>query len=90
MNFNSPDYLVFLPVVFALHWALPHRFRWTLLLGASWLFYFWWDLRTGFLLVGTTLVSWLCGRGLIHARSTATAGAADVGAGHLPGHTGGV
>lgn len=71
MNFNSPDYLVFLPVVFALHWALPHRFHWALLLGASWLFYFWWDLRTGFLLVGTTLVSWLCGRGLIHARSTA-------------------
>lgn len=68
MNFNAPDYLLFLPAVFILHWLLPHRLRWALLLGASWLFYFRWDLRTGFLLVGMTLVSWLCGRGMARAR----------------------
>lgn len=68
MNFNSLEFLVFLPVVFVLHWMLPHRFRWALLLGASWLFYFWWDLGAGFLLVGATLVSWLCGRGIARAR----------------------
>lgn len=69
MNFNSLEFLVFLPVVSALHWALPHRFRWALLLGASWLFYFWWDLWAGFLLVGAALVSWLCGRGIARAES---------------------
>ncbi len=64
MNFNSPEFLIFFPVVFVLHWLLPHRFRWVLLLAASWLFYFWWNPWTGFLLVGTTLVSWLCAGGI--------------------------
>ncbi len=69
MNFNSLEFLVFLPAVFALHWLLPHRFRWALLLLASWLFYFRWDLRAGLLLAGITLVSWLCGRGVARSRS---------------------
>lgn len=69
MSFNSPAFLVSLPVVSALHWALPHRARWVLLLLASWLFYFWWDPWTGLLLVGVTLVSWLCGRGIAGAQS---------------------
>jgi len=69
MNFNSLEFLVFLPVVVILHWLLPHRLRRALLLGASWLFYFWWNLRAGFLLVGATLVSWLCGRGIARSRS---------------------
>lgn len=69
MKFNSLEFLVFLPVVFILHWALPHRFRWMLLLGASWLFYFWWDIWTGFLLLGATLVSWLCAAGIARWKS---------------------
>ncbi len=69
MNFNSPEFLVFLPVVFALHWRLPHRFRWVLLLAASWLFYFRWNLWAGFLLVGVTLVSWLCAGRIARAPS---------------------
>ena len=64
MSFNTPEFFLFLPVVFALHWALPHRFRWLLLLLASWLFYFWWAPWAGLLLVGTTLVSWLCALGV--------------------------
>ncbi len=71
MNFNSPEFLLFFPVVFALHWLLPHRFRWFLLLAASWLFYFWWNFGAGFLLVGTTLVSWLCARGISRTGSSA-------------------
>lgn len=72
MNFHSLEFLIFLPVVFVLHWVLPHRFRWALLLGASWLFYFWWNFWTGFLLVGATLVSWLCGRGIARSQSPYT------------------
>lgn len=60
MTFNSLAFLIFFPIVFLLHWVLPHRFRWVLLLTASWLFYFWWNPWTGLLLVGTTVVSWLC------------------------------
>ena len=71
MNFNSLEFLIFFPVVFALHWLLPHRFRWALLLAASWLFYFWWNPWTGLLLVGTTLVSWLCATGIAQTDKTA-------------------
>ena len=71
MNFNSLEFLVFFPLVFVLHWILPHRFRWTLLLAASWLFYFWWNPWTGFLLVGTTFVSWMCAKGIARTETAA-------------------
>ena len=70
MNFNFLEFLIFFPVVFALHWLLPHRFRWLLLLAASWLFYFWWNPWTGLLLVGVTLASWLCARGIARTEKT--------------------
>ena len=64
MSFQTLEFLLFFPAVFLLHWSLPHRFRWPLLLLASWLFYFWWAPWAGLLLVGTTLVSWLCALGV--------------------------
>lgn len=64
MSFQTLEFLLFFPAVFLLHWSLPHRFRWPLLLLASWLFYFWWSPWAGLLLVGTTLVSWLCALGV--------------------------
>lgn len=39
MTFNSLQFVVFFPVVTALYFLLPHRFRWALLLAASALFY---------------------------------------------------
>lgn len=39
MRFNSIDFLFFFPLVTTLYFALPHRFRWLLLLGASCVFY---------------------------------------------------
>ena len=39
MLFNSIDFLVFFPLVTALYFLLPHRFRWILLLAASCVFY---------------------------------------------------
>lgn len=68
MSFNSLEFVIFLPVVFCLHWLLPHRFRWVLLLIASYLFYFWWNFGTGFLLLSTTLISWLCAWGIHGAK----------------------
>lgn len=69
MNFNCLEFLAFLPAVLTLHWLLPHRFRWALLLAASWLFYFWWNAWAGLLLMGITLLSWLCGLALARPRS---------------------
>ena len=71
MNFNTLEYLLFLPAVLALHWALPHRLRWMLLLAASWLFYFWWEPVAGLLLAAVILVTWLCGLGAAQARPPA-------------------
>ena len=39
MLFNSAQFLVFFVVVTALYFLIPHRFRWSLLLGASCYFY---------------------------------------------------
>jgi len=39
MLFNSPQFLIFFPIVTVLFFALPHRFRWALLLVASCIFY---------------------------------------------------
>lgn len=69
MNFNSPEYIIFLPSVLLLHWLLPHKYRWALLLAASWLFYFSWEPVAGLLLVLTTLVSYLCAIGIGKAAS---------------------
>ena len=69
MNFNAPEFLLFFPIVFVLHWTLPHKLRSWMLLLASWMFYFWWNLWTGLLLVGSTLVSWLCAQGIYHSKS---------------------
>ena len=70
MNFNSLSYLLFLPLVCLVHWRLPHRLRWLWLLGASWLFYFLWEPRAGLLLVGITIVTWLCARGISRSERT--------------------
>ncbi|MBO7364040.1 MAG: MBOAT family protein [Lachnospiraceae bacterium] len=63
MNFTAPSYFLFLPLTVLLHWLLPHKARWILLLLASWLFYFLWDPAAGGLLVLTTLVTWGAGLG---------------------------
>lgn len=39
MLFNSAEFLLFFPLVTALYFLLPHRFRWQLLLLASFIFY---------------------------------------------------
>lgn len=69
MKFNSAEYLAFLPMVLLLHWIMPHRWRWALLLAASWLFYFSWDPMAGLLLVITTAATWLCALGISRGRA---------------------
>lgn len=59
MLFNSLSYAVFLPVVFVLYWAIPHRFRWCLLLVSSYYFYMSWNPKYVVLIFGTTLISYL-------------------------------
>lgn len=58
MLFNSFAYAIFLPIVFALYWALPHKFRWPLLLIASYYFYMSWNPKYVVLILLTTVVSY--------------------------------
>ena len=56
MNFNSLEFLIFLPVVVTLYWLLPHRARWVLLLCASLFFYMSWNVWL-IILIGITTVT---------------------------------
>ena len=58
MLFNSWQFALFFPVVFALYWSLPHKFRVWLLLIASYYFYMSWNVKYVVLILFTTLVSY--------------------------------
>lgn len=64
MLFNSLEFLVFLPVVAVLHFALPHRYRWILLLVASYVFYMAWEPAYGLLLLGSTALDFFVSNAL--------------------------
>lgn len=59
MLFNSLAFAIFFPIVFAMYWALPHRFRWILILLSSYYFYMGWNVKYVFLILFTTLASYI-------------------------------
>lgn len=59
MQFNSLTYAVFLPIVFFIYWFIPNRFRWVLLLIASYYFYMSWNPKYVVLIALTTVISYL-------------------------------
>ena len=64
MNFVSIEFLLFFPLVLLLYWLLPARYRWILLLAASYFFYLYWNPWTLFLLLGTTVFSYIAARAI--------------------------
>jgi alginate O-acetyltransferase complex protein AlgI len=64
MLFNSLQFVFFFPVVVALFFAVPQRFRWVLLLAASYYFYAAWRPEYLVLIFGSTVVDYLAGRGM--------------------------
>jgi len=69
MLFNSLEFLVFFPIVIALYFALPHRFRWVMLLLASYYFYMCWNYTYVVLIVSTTVINYIAGIGIARSRS---------------------
>ena len=63
MNFNSLEFLVFLPIVFVLYWFVFQKREWQnlLIVTASYVFYGWWDWRFLFLIVLTSVCSFYSG-----------------------------
>ncbi|MDE6414469.1 MAG: hypothetical protein K2K48_03560 [Anaeroplasmataceae bacterium] len=60
MLFNSIEFLIFLPIVFILYWIMPKKYRWIILLIASYIFYMYWNWKLVFLILFTTIVSYIC------------------------------
>lgn len=58
MLFNSWQFGVFLPIVFGLYWSVPQRFKWLLLLIASYWFYMSWNVKYIVLILFTTVISY--------------------------------
>lgn len=67
MLFNSLDFLVFFPIVIALYYALPQKWRWILLLVASYYFYMCWKAEYIFLIVISTVIDYFAARGIAQA-----------------------
>ena len=61
MNFNSLIFLIFLLVVVVLYWIIPHKYRYILLLIASYIFYMCWNVKLILLIAFTTLLTYLTG-----------------------------
>lgn len=64
MSFVSPDFLIFFAVVVPLYFLTPGRFRWWLLLPASYFFYAYWNASYLVLIIFSTLIDYLAGLGI--------------------------
>jgi alginate O-acetyltransferase complex protein AlgI len=62
MLFNSFEFLIFFPTVVLLYYLFPYRFRWFILLLASYTFYMFWRVDYTILLIISTLIDYLCSR----------------------------
>ncbi|GAB2618021.1 MBOAT family O-acyltransferase [Belliella aquatica] len=65
MLFNSIDFVIFLPIVFALYWFVINKnlkLQNLLIVIASLVFYGWWDWRFLFLIIFSTIVDYTIGR----------------------------
>ncbi len=61
MIFNSIHYLIYLPLVTVLYYLFPVRYRWILLLIASFYFYMVWEPVYILLIILSTLIDFYCG-----------------------------
>lgn len=59
MVFNSVEFLIFFPIVLFLYFVLPQRFRWVMLLVASYYFYVSWNFELIWLILFTTVISYV-------------------------------
>ena len=59
MLFNSLKFAIFFPIVFALHFCVPGRWRWLLLLVASYVFYMAWEPAYAILIFTSTVIDYL-------------------------------
>src|SRR3989339_568228 len=59
MLFNSVQFLIFFPIIVFLYFSISHKYRWALLLLASYYFYMSWKPEYIILIIFSTLVDYL-------------------------------
>lgn len=64
MLFNSVEFLIFFPIVVIAYFLCPPRYRWALLLAASYLFYAAWRFEYALLLLLSTVVDYYAARAM--------------------------
>jgi D-alanyl-lipoteichoic acid acyltransferase DltB (MBOAT superfamily) len=71
MLFNSVQFALFFVLSVGLLGLVPHRYRWMLLLVASYYFYMCWKVEYGLILFGITLMTYLTGLQMAKCRHAA-------------------
>ncbi|MBN2806812.1 MAG: MBOAT family protein, partial [Prolixibacteraceae bacterium] len=61
MLFNTIEFVIFLPIVIAMYYLIPGKYRWIMLLAASYFFYMSWKVEYIFLIVISTLIDYFSG-----------------------------
>lgn len=61
MLFNSFQFPIFFLTVVTLYFTIPYRYRWILLLGASYYFYMCWNPKYIILIIASTLIDYYAG-----------------------------
>lgn len=74
MLFNSLTYAIFLPIVVALYWASPKKWRVPILLLASYIFYMSWRPVFILLILGLTVVNYFFGFYISRSEKTRSPG----------------
>jgi alginate O-acetyltransferase complex protein AlgI len=64
MLFNSLHFVAFFPIVVGLYFATPHRWRWAVLLAASYYFYGSWRAEYLLLLIASTFLDYVAALGI--------------------------
>ncbi len=64
MLFNSIEFIIFFPIVVALYFALNPKFRWVLLLAASYYFYMCWNYNYIILILISTFIDYFSALGM--------------------------
>jgi alginate O-acetyltransferase complex protein AlgI len=64
MWFDTPAYILFLVLVVTIYWRLGRKAQNLFLLGASYLFYGWWDYRFLLLMIGSTTIDYFIARAI--------------------------
>lgn len=72
MVYNSIEYIVFLPIVFAIYWLLRNHLKLqnAFVVLASYVFYGWWDWRFLILIAFTSFCSWGSGLLIVESRES--------------------